>query len=195
VRTLSERLASRLELDGNGKLGGHGCCPFRRCPTRHRALWDSACCPDYLLSGRAERSIGRGRGSFEQERPTLSSTRPDTFGDRPLWVCGAAPADLATLRARLNDLGTGCFDALPSEEMSADRPATASQHRERAPHASDQEANPRLPGDGQDLQELDPGHDGSGHGCPEPGPRMRPRVSVVVQRPGGAGGSAGLRER
>ena len=46
---------------------------------------------------------------------------------------------------------------------------TGSQQRESAPDASGQEANPRLPGDGRDSRELDQGHDGSGHGCPEPG--------------------------
>ena len=58
VRVLSERLAARLEVAGNGDWVDMARLLFRLCPTRRRALWDFACRRDNLLSGRAEHSVG-----------------------------------------------------------------------------------------------------------------------------------------
>jgi hypothetical protein len=68
--------------------------------------------PANLLSGRAEHSIGRGGDCFEEARPTLPGTRPDSFGR---WPLAARPADpprrarksrRSRVRARLRTRGT-----------------------------------------------------------------------------------------
>jgi hypothetical protein len=73
VRMRSERLATRLELVGNGDLGGHGCFPFRLRPTQrpHRSV----------AAGAAWRRRGR---LFRVGGLTLSGSGRRA-GCRPIW--------------------------------------------------------------------------------------------------------------